>query len=43
MLSVKKTADKLEEILDAVGDVYREANGGQVDVGAAGDELATGE
>ena len=35
MLSVAKTADSLEEILAAIGDVYREANGKQLEAGAA--------
>ncbi len=42
-LSVRKTADDLEEILAAIGDVYREANGKQVGSGAAGDEGVAGE
>ena len=43
MLSVTKTADNLEEILAAIGDVYREANGKQVEAGAAGGEQVAGE
>ena len=43
MLSVAKTADNLEEILAAIGDVYREANGKQVEAGAAVVEQAPGE
>ena len=35
MLSVAKTADSLEEILAAIGDVYREANGKQAEARAA--------
>ena len=38
MLSVRKTADSLKEILDAIGDVYREANGKQVETGTVVDE-----
>ena len=34
MLSVAKTADNLEEILAAIGEVYREANGKRMDAGA---------
>ena len=43
MLSVAKTADDLEEILAAIGDVYREANGKQVEAGAAVVEQEAGE
>lgn len=42
-LSVKDTADSLEEILAAIGDVYREANGKQVEAGAPGVEQVAGE
>ena len=42
-LSVTKTCDNLEEILAAIGDVYREANGKQVEAGAAGGEQVAGE
>lgn len=37
-LSVKKTADNLEEILAAIGDFFREANGKQAEAGAVGGE-----
>ena len=43
MLSVTKTADKLEEILAAIGEVYREANGKQMDAGAPRVEQVAGE
>ena len=42
-LTVKKTADNLEEILAAISDLYREANGKQVDAGAVGSEQVAGE
>ena len=42
-LSVKDTADSLEEILAAIGDVYREANVKQMDAGAPGVEQVAGE
>ena len=42
-LSVRKTAANLEEILVAIGDVYREANGKQMDAGAVGVEQVAGE
>ncbi len=42
-LSVKRTADNLDEILAAIGDVYREANGKQMDVDAAVVEQVAGE
>ena len=42
MLSVTKTADSLGEILAAIGDFYREANGEQLEAGTAGGEQAPG-
>ncbi len=42
-LSVRKTADNLEEILAVIGDVYREASGKQVDAGASVVEQVAGE
>lgn len=42
-LSVRRTADNLEEILAAICDIYREANGRQVNEGAPRGELAAGE
>ena len=42
-LSVRKTADNLEEILSAIGDVYREANGKQMDAGATAVGQVAGE
>ena len=42
-LSVRKTADNLDEILAAIGDVYREANGKQIDLDVAVVEQVVGE
>ena len=43
MLSVAKTADSLDKILAAIGEVYREANVKQMDAGAPGVEQVAGE